>query len=71
MQTVYVKTPLGIAIITGDKNGISSISISDNSTISVIIPPELQQAVQQLNEYFDGLRKDFDLKLQPKGTDFQ
>jgi len=30
----------------------------------------LTRAVQQLNEYFDGTRKDFDLPLKPWGTDF-
>ncbi len=31
----------------------------------------LQQAVQQLNEYFQGERKTFQLPLAPKGTPFQ
>lgn len=30
-----------------------------------------QQCQQQLQEYFEGGRKQFDLPLQPKGTDFQ
>lgn len=35
-------------------------------------PPEiLLQTLQQLQEYFLGNRKIFDLKLNPKGTDFQ
>ncbi len=39
--------------------------------ITDIIPVELEDCVMQLNEYFEGSRKDFDLKLNPNGTDFQ
>jgi methylated-DNA-[protein]-cysteine S-methyltransferase len=70
-QTVYIKTPLGIATIIGDEDGISVISVSDEGTISVEIPTVLQEAVSQLNDYFDGKRTDFDFKLNPKGTEFQ
>jgi methylated-DNA-[protein]-cysteine S-methyltransferase len=31
----------------------------------------LDRAVEQLGEYFDGTRTDFDLPLDPDGTDFQ
>lgn len=71
METTYIQTPLGIAEIIGDENGVSSISVIDEGTISAVIPFELQNAVQQLNEYFRGNRTDFDFKLNPKGTEFQ
>jgi methylated-DNA-[protein]-cysteine S-methyltransferase len=71
METAYIKTPLGIATIIGDENGISVISVSDEGKISNAIPTILQDAVSQLNDYFDGKRNDFDFKLNPKGTDFQ
>lgn len=70
-QTVHIKTPLGIAKITGDENGISEISVLDEGEVSVAIPVVLQEAVAQLNDYFVGKRTDFDFKLNPKGTDFQ
>ncbi|OOM11955.1 methylated-DNA--[protein]-cysteine S-methyltransferase [Clostridium saccharobutylicum] len=31
----------------------------------------LKEAIKQLNEYFDGKRKEFNLPLAPKGTEFQ
>ena len=71
METTYIKTPLGIAKIIGDENGISLISISDEGKISETIPVVLQEAVTQLNEYFERKRIDFNFKLNPKGTDFQ
>jgi methylated-DNA-[protein]-cysteine S-methyltransferase len=69
--SVNIQTPLGIAVITGDENGISAISVLDEGLVSEVIPKEIQEAVSQLNDYFEGKRTDFDFKLNPKGTDFQ
>ena len=71
METTYIKTPLGIAKIRGDENGISVISVSDEGKNSDRIPVVLQEAVSQLNDYFEGKRTDFDFKLNPSGTEFQ
>ncbi|WP_417939046.1 methylated-DNA--[protein]-cysteine S-methyltransferase [Flavobacterium sp. RS13.1] len=73
MKTVYINSPLGITKIIGDENGISVISVSDVGTneISQTIPEVLQEAVSQLNEYFEGKRTNFDIKLNPQGTEFQ
>nr|WP_199176919.1 methylated-DNA--[protein]-cysteine S-methyltransferase [Aquimarina sp. MAR_2010_214] len=73
MDEVYIETPLGIATISGDKDGIASVSVtkeSDNLP-SKDIPLHLQKAVSQLKEYFEGQRIDFELTLNPSGTDFQ
>ena len=71
METAYIKTPLGITKIIGDENGISVISVADEGEISNAIPAVLQEAVNQLNDYFEGKRTDFDFALNPKGTEFQ
>jgi len=71
METAYIKTPLGIAKIMGDENGISVISVSDEGMISSIIPSILKESVSQLNDYFEGKRNDFTFKLNPSGTEFQ
>jgi methylated-DNA-[protein]-cysteine S-methyltransferase len=71
METAYIKTPLGIAQIMGDANGISAISVSDQGEVSAVIPELLQNAVCQLNDYFEGKRNNFDFLLNPKGTAFQ
>lgn len=71
METAYIKTPLGITQITGDENGIAVISVSDEGEVSTDIPSVLQEAVVQLNDYFEGKRTSFDFKLNPKGTEFQ
>ncbi|KVV13331.1 Methylated-DNA--protein-cysteine methyltransferase [Flavobacterium sp. TAB 87] len=66
-----IQTPLGIAQITGDAFGISEIKISQDGEISTLIPREIQQAVKQIQEYFKGIRTEFDFKMNPKGTEFQ
>ena len=73
MDTIYIETPLGIASITGNQDGIANVSVTDNSQNkpSTNIPNHLQEVVLQLKEYFEGNRTAFDLTLNPSGTDFQ
>lgn len=72
MLQAYINTPLGIAEINGDENGISSIlAFDEGKSVSATIPSELQEAVLQLQDYFDGKRKDFTFKMNPSGTEFQ
>ena len=71
MLTAYIKTPLGIATIIGDENGVSEISVSQEGEVSTIIPAVLQEAVLQLQDYFEKKRTSFDFKINLKGTEFQ
>lgn len=72
MKQIIINTPLGKAKIEGDLDGISSIIVlNDDLQLSLTIPEELEDCVIQLNEYFKGERKQFSLKLNPEGTDFQ
>lgn len=67
-----LNTPLGVAEITGSEFGISKIKVLDTGTeTSEEIPKVLQPAVEQLQAYFNGEIRDFDLKLDPSGTPFQ
>ncbi|WP_034646523.1 methylated-DNA--[protein]-cysteine S-methyltransferase [Cellulophaga geojensis] len=71
METAYIKTPLGIAKLEGDEDGLSVISVFDDGEITEVIPEVLEDAVYQLQEYFRGERTTFSLTLNPAGTDFQ
>lgn len=71
METGYLSTPIGTAKIVGDENGLQSITVLDIENPVEIIPEVLEDAAYQLNEYFEGSRKNFDLKLNLEGTDFQ
>ena len=71
IETAYIKTPLGIAKLEGDINGLSVISVFDDGKITEVIPEVLEDAVYQLQEYFRGERTTFSVELNPEGTDFQ
>ena len=71
MQTAFINSPVGIVSIVGDENGITQISVFSQGSVSETIPIQLQQAVNQLNDYFAGNRKVFDFKINPSGTEFQ
>lgn len=72
MKSCIINTPLGFTRIEGDLDGIVSVNILDSSeTPTDIIPVELEDCAYQLQEYFQGIRKKFNLKLNPQGTPFQ
>lgn len=73
MKTAFINTPVGILELKGNAEGLASVLFEDseNVVISEKIPKELQDTVLQLEEYFEGKRKTFNLKLSPEGTDFQ
>lgn len=72
METVYLNTLIGTLEIKGDKNGLTSVHFLDaDKKTSTTVSEYLQPTVTQLQEYFEGSRNSFDLKLNPVGTTFQ
>ena len=72
MESCIIKSPLGYTKIRGDKHGIASVTVLNHEeAMTDIIPDILEDCVVQLQEYFEGKRKQFTLKLHPQGTDFQ
>lgn len=72
MNRAVLETPLGNAILEGDDQGISRLVLTEDVPKTTGNPPsELQEAVEQLEEYFSGKRKKFTLKVNPQGTIFQ
>ena len=66
----YLETPIGILEITASDSAISSILFVTQRHIEQP-NPVTEQAVQQLEQYFQGTRKTFDLPLNAGGTAFQ
>lgn len=63
---------MGPAEIKGDENGISAIGILEDPVPETKeIPQEFLPVVEQLHSYFAGDLTEFDLKLNPAGTEFQ
>jgi methylated-DNA-[protein]-cysteine S-methyltransferase len=72
MPAAYFKTPIGFVKITEEDGFIESIYMLDDEF--EVHPPEtplLKNAIQQLDEYFKGERKAFDLPLKQNGSVFQ
>ena len=72
MPVAYFHSPIGYIRITEDDDFITSVYLLDEEY--EITPPEtplLKKAVKQLDEYFAGERKDFDLPLRQTGSAFQ
>jgi len=71
-----VESPIGRLEITSDGDAITGLSIARDGHLPFEEVAEnsnavLDRAAQQLTEYFAGARKDFDLPVTLKGTEFQ
>jgi methylated-DNA-[protein]-cysteine S-methyltransferase len=68
----YYDSPIGILEIKGTKEGISEVHfVEKKSDPDPSIPLPLKECCRQLYEYFVGDRKEFSIKLQLQGTNFQ
>lgn len=70
----YINTMVGKIGIIEEDGKIIEVAIGrelvENNYIIEKDTEILKEAVKQLNEYFEGKRKKFDLPVNPKGTEF-
>ncbi len=67
-----MNTPIGNLQLEGTADGLTAVRFTGQSPNETHpIPESLKEAVFQLQEYFKGERTQFELKLDPGGTDFQ
>jgi len=74
MQTykTYYKSPLGPIEIIGCSDSILSLYfVEEMQAEDAELSFCAKECLKQLDEYFNGQRRDFFLKLRPAGTDFQ
>lgn len=75
MEKLYSKTinsPIGFLEIISDETSLISISFVEKEKNSTVVQPAiLIKTIQQLNEYFSGNRTEFELNLNPFGSEFQ
>ena len=71
LESAYISSPVGILQVTGSAKGIRSILFMNEITEPTEVPSCLKVCVNQLNQYFAGNRKEFDMVIDPIGTDFQ
>lgn len=66
----YYDFPIGKVAIACDDNGITDISVG--ALEGTLKKTEIiDRAAKQLEEYFDGQRREFDVPLSVEGTEFQ
>ena len=71
MEKSYYKSPIGILEIICENNKLVSLKLVDYCEKSNIEADFIKDIKNQLDEYFSGKRKVFDIKINPTGTDFQ
>lgn len=67
-------SPIGELLIVADKQSITHIRYIDETEVKPVQTHSssvIKKCINQLNRYFDGTLKVFDLPLNPEGTDFQ
>ena len=73
MEFLLFDTPLGPMALGGEEGTITRLWLPGQPTPRLMSreTPLLSRGRQELLEYLDGERRDFDLPLHPKGTPFQ
>lgn len=71
MEKSYYKSPIGILEIICENNKLVSLKLVDYCEKSNVETDFIKDIKNQLDEYFLGKRKKFNIKINPKGTDFQ
>ncbi len=77
MYYCYVDSPIGELLLAGENNALAMIGFPKGSMRRdpeadwIYNEKPLAEAKRQLDEYFAGRRREFDLPLQLNGTEFQ
>ncbi len=75
IYTTYYHSPIGQLRISGTEQYITEVTFHDTSQKTAsktkTLPPLLIQCIEQLIQYFQGERRQFDLPLHQTGTAFQ
>ena len=77
MYYCYMPTPIGELLLAGDRESLSMIGFPKGSMRRDPEPDWIYNeqpfadAIRQLDEYFAGQRKEFDLPMSLEGTEFQ
>jgi methylated-DNA-[protein]-cysteine S-methyltransferase len=73
----YFDSPIGTLLLAGTKTALKEVHFPNK--LADFVPQEgaleddtpFGDVIKQLQEYFDGKRRTFSLKIEPSGTDFQ
>ncbi len=75
MERLFTQTldsPIGLLQVVCSQNALVAIHFAEHHVASGPgEPPILSESIRQLQQYFSGERREFDLPLEPRGTPFQ
>ena len=71
MFEAYYKSPIGNLRIISNERDIIKIEFTADFFKMKMIPIQIQNCIDQLDEYFKGERKEFKIGINPAGTEFQ
>ncbi len=71
MTTRWIDSPIGGLRLHAQAGLLTAIDFDADPRGARVADPVLDQAEQQLAEYFDGTRTEFDLPLASEGSEFQ
>lgn len=68
---IYQDSPIGLLEICGEDEWITAVKFTESAKEEISPSPVTEHCRTQLEEFFAGKRKEFDLPLMPEGTEFQ
>jgi methylated-DNA-[protein]-cysteine S-methyltransferase len=72
VHRTYYQSPIGLIEIAGTEEAIQAVDFVEKAgEASAEIPLLLRTCLRQIEEYFQGKRREFQLLLRLEGTDFQ
>ncbi len=71
MFEAYYKSPIGYLRIISNDRDIIKIEFTEDFYKMKMMPVQIQNCIQQLDEYFNGERQIFKIGINPAGTEFQ
>jgi methylated-DNA-[protein]-cysteine S-methyltransferase len=73
MHTALLPSPIGPILVEGDERGLTRLYTNGHRFHAEAGPDDgtFADVAAQLDEYFAGTRKRFDLQLAPQGTEFE
>ena len=69
MEQTVIRSPMGPLTLFAEEGSLTALVYGDFGGYDHL--PLFEEARRQLEEYFAGVRQNFDLPLDPGGTDFQ
>jgi methylated-DNA-[protein]-cysteine S-methyltransferase len=67
-----IESPIGtIEVTANEAAAVVSVSFVDEAVSGVETDAACTRALEQLEEYFRGVRRQFELPLEPEGTEFE